>query len=572
MARGFSKLERGPCQSGKRKRRPAPKWDKRGRGRNSAGPLASKKAEKSKWIRGERGGFRGKDFVFNSVRCGAALSQECGWKGAERRGSGTQVASKRAVAHPAQKTIEISSLRKSLTPCILDDDPAQLEMLSAIIGEMGYEAVATPDPEEALSLVCRGRCRLALVDVHMPGMDGYAFLDRALRSDPGAHIILMTGDYTLDSALEAIRKGASDFLPKPIDRARLRRTLDDVAALYDQRRRVKALEEQLLKDLEFHGIVGKSPAMLEVFDFARKVARHYTNVLLVGPTGTGKELVARAVHQLSPVSTQKMAVCNCSAMVDTLLESQLFGHVRGAFTGATDTRPGLFEYANGGTVFLDEVGETSLAMQAKLLRVIQNREIQRVGSPEVRQIDVRLIAATNRDLRAEVLAGRFREDLFYRLSSIQIRIPSLAERLEDVPLLVHFFLQKYNTSYGKNIAGLTRRAQTTLLQHPWPGNVRELENVISSACITATGDFIDLADLPEHLQQGSRQSRGGEEWRPLSLDEMSKLHIQRVLEMCQGNRLRAAQILGIGRTSLYRYLKRDGYDTVKKGKSGGAAA
>ncbi len=321
------------------------------------------------------------------------------------------------------KRAEVIASRTTLTPCILDDDPGQLEMLTAVIADMGYEAIPTSDPEEALKLVKRGRCRMVLVDVHMPQMDGYEFLDRALRTDPGAHIILMTGDYTLQSALDAIRRGASDFLPKPIDRARLRRTLDDVAALYDQRRRVKALEEQLLKDLEFHGIVGKSPAMLEVFDFARKVARHYTNVLLVGPTGTGKELVARAIHQISPVSQQKLAVCNCSALVDTLLESQLFGHVRGAFTGATDTRPGLFEYANGGTVFLDEVGEMSLAMQAKLLRVIQNREIQRVGSPEVRQINVRLIAATNRDLRAEVLAGRFREDLFYRLSSIQIRIP-----------------------------------------------------------------------------------------------------------------------------------------------------
>lgn len=436
---------------------------------------------------------------------------------------------------------------------------------------MGYEAIGTTDAEEALRLIKRGRCRLALVDVHMPRMDGYEFLDRALRTDPGAHILLMTGDYTLDSALEAIRRGAADFLPKPIDRGHLKKALDDVAMLYDQRRRVRVLEEQLLKDLEFHGIVGKSPVMLEVFDFARKVAPHYTNVLLVGSTGTGKELVARAIHQLSPVNQQKLAVCNCSAMVDTLLESQLFGHMRGSFTGATDTRPGLFEYANGGTVFLDEVGEMSLAMQAKLLRVIQNREIQRVGSPEVRQINVRLIAATNRDLRAEVLAGRFREDLFYRLSSIQIRIPSLSERLEDIPLLVQFLLQKYNSSYGKQIAGLTRRVQTVLLQHPWPGNVRELENVISSACITATGGFIDLGDLPEHLQHPGPPSVRDDEWKPLSLDDVRKIHIQRVLEMCQGNRLRAAQILGIGRTSLYRYLKRDGYDNAKE-KPGGATA
>ena len=475
-------------------------------------------------------------------------------------------------AHAPYKTVEVVTLKTSLTPCVLDDDQGQLDVLSALITDMGYETLATADAEEALRLVRSGRCRLVLADVHMPGMDGYEFLDRALRTDPGVHVIVMTGEYTLDSALEAIRRGATDFLPKPIDRIRLKRTLDEVAALYDQRRRVRALEEQLLRDLEFHGIVGKSPAMLEVFDFARKVAKHYTNVLIAGPTGTGKELVARAIHLISPVSQQRLAVCNCSALVDTLLESQLFGHVRGAFTGATDTRPGLFEYANGGTVFLDEVSETSLAMQAKLLRVIQNREIQRVGSPEVRHVNVRLIAATNRDLRAEVLAGRFREDLFYRLSSIQIRIPSLTERLEDIPLLVQFFLKKYNEAYGKNFSGLTRRAQSVLLQHAWPGNVRELENVISSACITAPGDFIDLDDLPEHMQRRRSHPTEGDDWRPLSLDEVRKVHIQRVLTMSQGNRLRAAQILGIGRTSLYRYLKRDGQERPAPEKSDRASA
>ena len=470
------------------------------------------------------------------------------------------------------KTVEKGAAKSSLTPCILDDDPAQLEMLAALIADIGYEPIITSSPAEALKLVQYGRCRLVLADVHMPGMDGYAFLDQALRADPGIHIIIMTADYTLESALEAVRRGATDFLPKPVDRVRLKRTLDDVAALYDQRRRVRELEEQLLKDLEFHGIVGKSPAMLEVFDFARKVARHYTNVLLIGATGTGKELVARAIHQISPVSQQKLAVCNCSALVDTLLESQLFGHMRGSFTGATDTRPGLFEFANNGTVFLDEVGETSLPMQAKLLRVIQNREIQRVGSPEVRQINVRLIAATNRDLRAEVLAGRFREDLYYRLSSIQIRIPPLTERLEDIPLLMQFFLKKYNEAYGKSISGLTRRAQAVLLRHSWPGNVRELENVISSASITSGGDFIDIADLPEGLQHRGPRTAEGDEWRPLSLDEMRNAHIHRILDMCQGNRLRAAQVLGIGRTSLYRYLKEDSEEKPKIPKVGRASA
>ena len=470
------------------------------------------------------------------------------------------------------KPMEVSTPRSSLTPCIFDDDPAERESLTTLIFDMGYEPISTGDPEEALRLIRLGRCRLVFASVHLDTHDPYEFLARTLRCDPGIQVILMAAEYTLEAALEAIRRGASDFLPRPLDQIRLKRTLDDVASLHDQRRRVRALEEQLLKDLEFHGIIGKSPAMLEVFDFARKVARHYTNVLLVGPTGSGKELVARAIHQISPVSQQRLAVCNCSAMVDTLLESQLFGHVRGAFTGATDTRPGLFEYANGGTVFLDEVGETSLAMQAKLLRVIQNREIQRVGSPEIKQVNVRLIAATNRDLRAEVLSGRFREDLFYRLSSIQIRIPSLSERLEDIPLLVQFFLKKYNDAYGKNIAGLTRRAQTILLQHPWAGNVRELENVISTACITATGDFIDLSDLPEHLQHRSPRRPGDEDWQPLSLDEVRKVHIQKVLQMCNGNRLRAAQILGIGRTSLYRYLKRDGCEVGVRAHSTGAAA
>jgi len=275
---------------------------------------------------------------------------------------GTGVAFLPGMAYATYKSVAIAPVQSSLTPCIFDDDPGERESLAHLISDMGYEAVPTADAEEALRLVRTGRCRVVFAGIHLDNPDPFDFLDRALRCDPGVHMMIMTAQYTLEGALEAIRRGAADFLPKPLDHVRLKRTLDDLAALYDQRRRVRALEDQLLRDLEFHGSVGKSPAMLEVFDFARKVARHYTNVLLVGPTGSGKELVARAIHQISPVSQQRLAVCNCSAMVDTLLESQLFGHVRGAFTGATDTRPGLFEYANGGTVFLDEVGETSLPM------------------------------------------------------------------------------------------------------------------------------------------------------------------------------------------------------------------
>jgi DNA-binding NtrC family response regulator len=445
----------------------------------------------------------------------------------------------------------------AMTICVLDDEPGMVEMLQESLRCLGFSSLGTCDPQYALEMIGQGRVRVVMSDIKMPGMDGLQFLEQAMHRDPGVYVILMTGFYSLDSAVAAIRRGAYDYIPKPVDRLRLKKSLDELAESFNRRKRIRNLEHQLLTDLEFHGIVGRSPAMIEVFEMVRKVARHYTNILLVGATGTGKELIAKSIHKMSPVAQQRFAVCNCSAMVDTLLESQLFGHMRGAFTGATETRPGLFEYANGGAVFLDEVGETSLAMQAKLLRVIQNREIQRVGSPEVRRVDVRLIAATNRDLRAEVLAGRFREDLFYRLSTIQIRVPSLSERLDDIPLLIQYFLKKYNEAYSKQIQGLTRRAQAVLLQHGWPGNVRELENVISCACLISVNEFIDVDDLPENLQKPvAPTGRPGDTWRPLPLNEVRRQHIRRVLESCQGNRVRAAQLLGIGRTSLYRFLKR----------------
>jgi DNA-binding NtrC family response regulator len=457
-----------------------------------------------------------------------------------------------------QPTDGQDSLQKIVDICVVDDDSAIVEMLRETLSSFGYLCFGSSKPEEALDYVSNGKGRIVLCDLKMPSMDGLTFLEQAIYRDPGVYVILMTGFYSLESAIEAVKRGAYDYLPKPLDRQRLKKTIGDLAEQFDRRRRIHDLEQRLVSDLEFHGIVSRSPAMIDVFEMVRKISRHYMNVLLVGPTGAGKELVAHAIHQMSPVADQRFAVCNCSAIVDTLLESQLFGHVRGSFTGATETRAGLFEYANGGTVFLDEVGETSLAMQAKLLRVIQNREIQRVGSPEVRRVDVRLIAATNCDLRSEVAAGRFREDLFYRLSTIQIRVPSLAQRLDDVPALITFFIKKYNTAYGKQIHGLTRRAQTVLLQHPWPGNVRELENVLSSASLVAINDFIDVHDLPEHLQNPERTRVIGKSWRPLPLDEVRRDHIERVLDLCSGNRVRAAQMLGIGRTSLYRYLKREG--------------
>ena len=434
---------------------------------------------------------------------------------------------------------------------MIDDEPQQLELVRAALTQDGIEIFSASGPEEGLEIFAREHPHIVLLDLMMPTMSGMEVLERMVATDPGANVILMTAHYSTDSAVEAIQKGAYDYLTKPLDVLSLQARIATLLAEAKQRQHTLELELELLKAYEFQGIIGRSPLMLEVFAGIRRVAPHFRNVLVLGPTGTGKELVARALHRLSPVASRELAVCNCSALVETLLESELFGYVRGAFTGATQDKIGLFEYANGGTVFLDEIGDLPLPAQAKLLRVLQNQEVQRVGSPATRKIDVRVIAATHRDLRALVREGKFREDLYYRLSMVEIRLPRLRDRKEDFPLLLRHFTRKFASSYNKPISGITRRAQTLLARYSWPGNVRELENVLGNTCMMVTGGVIDVSDLPEYL---SASTVSPQEEGLLTLEEVQRRHVLHVLEQVGNNKARAADVLNISRATLYSFL------------------
>jgi DNA-binding NtrC family response regulator len=443
--------------------------------------------------------------------------------------------------------------RQSYRLLAIDDDAQGLEFIKDVLAHSGVEVLAANNPQVGLQMFKETHPQIVLLDLVMPGVHGLELLESILAADPGTDVILMSAHHSTESAVEAIQKGAADYMNKPLDVEKLRLRIGQLHSDATKRQRTHQLEHELLDACQFEGIVGRSPLMLEVFAKTRRVSPHFRTALVTGATGTGKELVARALHNLSPVSSGPFVVCNCSAIVETLVESELFGYVRGAFTGATQDKIGVFEYANRGTVFLDEIGELPLAAQAKLLRVLQNQEIQRVGSPSIRKVDVRVIAATNRNLRAMVNDGKFREDLFYRLTMVNIVLPRLADRREDMPLLQRHFLEKFAAEFKKPLKGMTRRAQTRMGSYSWPGNVRELENVIGHACMMVDGPLVDIEDLTEPLR-GVPGDAGGHDDSLLSLKDLQLRHLVQVLERVGGNKVQAAEILGISRTTIYQML------------------
>jgi DNA-binding NtrC family response regulator len=438
---------------------------------------------------------------------------------------------------------------------VIDDEEQNLELIGSALEQQGLEILTTTDPEAGLALFQQKRPEIVLLDLVMPKTCGMDLMEQIIGSDPGTEVILMTGHYSAESAIEAIRKGATDYLAKPLDVGALRARISALINEHRSRGFVKQLDQQMVDTFQLEGIVGRSPLIMDVFAVVRRVAPHFRTALITGDTGTGKELVARALYRLSPVADKTFAVCNCSALVESLFESELFGHVRGAFTGATQDKVGLFEYAHQGTVFLDEIGDMPLAGQAKLLRVLQNQEVQRVGSPVPRKVDVRFIAATNKDLRVLMREHTFREDLYYRLSMLEITLPALIDRKEDLPLLQRHFVEKFATQYNKPIRGMTRRAQALLARYDWPGNVRELENVIGKAGMMVEGNVIDVKDLPPHLHKAPVQARADDD-NLLSMEEVQERHLIRVLGRVGGDKSRAAEVLGISRTTLYSILAR----------------
>lgn len=439
------------------------------------------------------------------------------------------------------------------TLLIIDDEKNIREGLAANFELEDYNVKTAATGEEGLALIEKGDIDLVITDLRMPGMGGEQVLEKVAAETPGIPVIVLTGHGSIDSAVEAMRHGAYDFLTKPLN-------LDQLGMIVKralESREMSLQHQQLKKQVEdtsaLKEMIGSSAAMQKVQQTIRKVADSKASVLITGESGVGKELVANALHNLSGRRNKSFIKVHCAALSETLLESELFGHEKGAFTGADRLQKGRFELAHGGTIFLDEIGEINQSVQIKILRVLQEKKFERVGGEQTIEVDVRIVAATNRNLEEEVKAGRFREDLYYRLNVIHIPVPPLRERKDDIPLLMAAFLAEFNRENAKQITGLDNRARAAMFKYSWPGNIRELRNCMESAVVMCGGTEITLSDLPPSVSESSAVDSVSVPLG-LTLEEAEKIIIRENLALCGNNKSRAAEVLGIGRKTLQRKL------------------
>ncbi|HYW35006.1 MAG TPA: sigma-54 dependent transcriptional regulator [Balneolaceae bacterium] len=439
---------------------------------------------------------------------------------------------------------------------IADDEEEIRNSLSLVLRDEGYQCATAPNGTAAIEVLKDHDFDILITDLKMPGADGIEVMNQCLQYSPETLPIIITAHATVDTAIQALRKGAADYILKPLDFdeviIRIKNLLEHKRLIQENR----YLREQIDQEYNFNHIIGESAPMKEVFRMIERVSQATSNVLVTGASGTGKELVARAIHASSDRSEQPFIAINCGAIPKDLVESELFGHKKGAFTGATSEKDGVFVAANKGTVFLDEVGEIPLNLQVSLLRVLQEREVKPVGGNETINFDTRIIAATNKDLHKEVEEDRFREDLFYRLNVVEIPLPPLSERKEDVPLLAHHFVEKYSRELNRPVQGISSEAMSAFLSYDWEGNVRELENVIERAVLLGDGPFIKPGDLPESIRSSEEETLVDSDSLDNAVQAFEKHHILSILKRTDGNKSKAARLLGIDPSTLYRKMER----------------
>jgi two-component system response regulator HydG len=443
---------------------------------------------------------------------------------------------------------------------IIDDEAAHGETVADSLRRVGYDCVVATSGSEGAAMLQRDAFEIVVTDLRMNDVDGLEILAKAKEVLPDAEVILVTGHGTIQSAVEAMQLGAFNYLLKPLDLKQLRAVVDSAARNQHLRRANAELNKRLDEKFGFEGVIGNSPMMHELVDRMRRIAPTNATVLIQGDTGTGKELVAQAIHQNSPRKKRAFVGLNCAALSENILESELFGHIKGAFTDASSGRIGKFEYADGGTLFLDEVGDMPLPTQIKLLRVLESGEITRVGSNEPLRVNVRILSATNRDLEIAIDAGTFREDLYHRLKVVTLQLPTLAERNQDIPLLVEHFVKMHAARHHKQITSMTAAARRRLLSHQWTGNVRQLKNTIESMVVVDYDEVLDLDDLPDELlpedhAQVTTSAQGLSELVGKPIADIEGMFIAETLKFTNGNREEAAGMLGIGERTLYRKIK-----------------